>query len=270
MAVSGARILQTVDNALKVLAYLGESGEPRSLAQVTQALGLAKSVTHSLLFTLKQRGFAHQDPETREYALGLELFSLGQAAVRRLDLRRIARPAMVRLVAATGESTYLMVPGRNMSVLLDRADPPNPMRVTMEIGQEGYFHAGSSNKAILAFLPDAEIERIMQEVGLPALMVDTVTDAATLWRQIDEIRSLWHSYTEQESFEGIAGVAAPVFDWRGQVIASLGIAGLIQRLRPRRAELSRHVMSMAGAVSRQLGYVHKAGNPYDQTAEEAI
>lgn len=253
-APTTVRILQTADNALRLLLYLGESGQPRSLAEIAQAMDLAKSVTHSLLVTMKLRGFVTQNPDTRQYGLGLQLVTLGQAASRRLDLRNVAHPLMAELAVLTGESVYLMVPGRNHCVLLDRADPPNPIKVTMEVGQEGRFHAGSSNKAVLAYLPDAEIDRIIREVGLPALAEATPTDQATLREQIGEIRRLGYSYTEQESFEGIAGIAAPIFGAGGRLVGSVGLGGLVQRLGPRREELARAVMQTAAEISRLLGH----------------
>lgn len=250
---STVRILQTADNALRLLLYLGESPQPRSLAEVAQALDLGKSVAHSLLVTMKARGFVAQNPDTRYYSLGLQMVTLGQAASRRLDLRNVAHPLMANLAVLTGESVYLMVPGRNHCVLLDRADPPNPVRVTMEVGQEGLFHAGSSNKAVMAFLPDAEIARIIREVGLPKLAASTTTDPALLWEQIREIRRHGYAYTAEESFEGIAGVAAPIFGAGGKLVGSVGLGGMIQRLEPRRERLAEGVLQTAAEISRLLG-----------------
>lgn len=254
MTATGARVLQTADNALRALILLGASEEPRSLAEIARELSLAKSVAYNLMFTLTRRGFAHQDAKSRRYSLGLQLVSLGNHATQRLDLRRVARTHMQLLATETSESAYLMVPGRNMCVLLDRIDPPNPLKVTMEVGQEGYLHAGSSNKAILAFLPDEEINRIIEEVGLPSLAHLTPTTPDALWEQIRAIRAQGWAYTEEESFEGIAGLAAPIFDWQGKVVGSVGIAGLIQRLRPRTDLLALHVKEIAKAVSRDLGF----------------
>lgn len=261
MTGRGVRILQTADNALRVLECLKTSPNPRSLAQVTSELGLAKSVAYSLLFTLKERGFVDQDPNTRHYSLGLHLIALGQAAARRLDLRNIARSYMTELASFTKESVYLMVPGRNMSVLLDRADPQSPIQITMEIGQEGYFHAGSSNKAILAFMADEEIERIIRDVGLPSLRPDTITDPSVLRIQIGKIRESGYVYSAQESFQGIAGLAAPIFDWSGQVVASVGVAGLMQRISPRVDTLAPQVMKTAKCISKELGCVTPENAP---------
>jgi DNA-binding IclR family transcriptional regulator len=258
-----ARILQTVDNSLRILNYLGKVGQPRTLAEIAKAGGLAKSVTHSVLYTLRQRGFVEQDLLTRRYSLGLQLVTLGQVAARRLDLRTVAQPFMSELARLTDESVYLMVRGRNMCVLLDRVDPLNPLKVTMEVGQEGYFHAGSSNKAILAFLPDAEIERVIQEVGLPAFTAATITNRAALWAQVHEVRDRYYSYTEEESFVGIAGLAAPVMDRTGQVVASVGIAGVVQRLRLNQQACIPEVIRIAGGISAALGHVAGFDSPFN-------
>lgn len=253
------RILQTADHAISVLMQLAEPPGEWGVSELSRALGLARSVTHSLLQTLVARGIAAQNPQSRRYYLGLALVPLADAAARRFDLRAEARAALRELAAESDECAYLIVPAGDMCVVLDRADPSQVMRVTMEVGSRGHLHAGSNPKAILAFLPDEQIERVLAARGLPKRAPRTTTEAARLRRELEEIRARGYSFTEQEMFEGIAGVAAPVFDRTGAVVASIGIGGLLGRVR---AQKERHIeltLRAARDVSARLGYSGREG-----------
>ena len=257
------RKLQTVDNALRLLMHLARARGPVGVTQLSRELGLGKSVVHSLLSTLKARRFVEQDPDS-SYRLGYQLLVLGESVQGEMGIRRLALPVMRELVDYAQEAGYLMVPGRNVGILLDRVDPDNEVRVTMEIGQVSDLHAGASSKAILAFLSPGEIEEYIRETGLPRITRDTTTDPQELREELAEIRRRGYSYSEQQLFEGIAGLAAPVLDRHGRVVASVGLASLIQRLRPRREELAPAVMDAAGQISRSLGHRVRsgaAGNP---------
>lgn len=253
------RELRTVRNALRLLMSLAEPPGVRSVSQLSRDLGLGKSVVYSLLTTLKSFGFVEQDPH-RSYRLGYRILALAEAAQGNFGIRGVALPVMQKLARETEESVYLMVLGRFMGILLERVDPPNPIRVTMEVGQQGYLHAGSSHKVMLAFLGEEEIDEYIATTGLPRLTPHTITDPAELRRQLTEIRRRGYAYTEEESFEGIAGLAAPIFDRRGRVVASVGIAGLVQRLRVRYVNFVPLVVSAAEEISRALGHTCGAGN----------
>lgn len=247
------RPLQSVDNALRTLQLLARPPGHWGVTEVARELGVSKSVAHGLLGALRARQFAEQDPHTRRYRLGPALHLLSQASGSPFEVRRLAWPVMQRLARAADESVYLMVPVGLAAVLVERADPPNPVRVTMEVGMQGPLHAGSSPKAILAFMSDEEIQSVITH-GLPSLTRRTPTNPDHLWRQVAEYRQTGYVYTEEEAFEGVAGLAAPIYGPSGRVAGSLGVAGLIQRLRPKRQALPGPVIEAAREISGMLGH----------------
>ncbi len=247
------RMLQTVEKALRLLNRLAQPPGVLGVTELSKDLGLSKSVTYSLLSTLRKWGFVQQDSD-HKYKLGIQLLVLGQFVHQSLQIRNLALPVLRRVAQCTGESTYLMLLTGDKGTLIERADPPSPLRVTMEVGEQGELHAGSSPKVMLAFLPDFLIERFLYHRPLRRFTARTVTDPEILRQQLADIRRVGYAYTEEESFEGIAGLAAPIFDSRGAVVASVGVAGLIQRLRPRIAEIAPVVKDAAAEISGALGY----------------
>ncbi len=255
--MAGSRTLQSLDTGLRVLFCLAREPGEWGTAELSRELEIPKSVVHSVLATLRLHGLAEQDRVSRRYRLGPRSLELGRAAVSRNDLRLVARPVMQRLAAVTDESAYLVVPLGGEGVLLERADPANPIRVTMEVGSRGPLHAGAAFKVILAHLPDDTVRDILNRQGLPPVGPKTPSSVAELMDQLEAIRRLGYSYTEEETFKGVAGVAAAVFDATGQVVASLSLAGLIPRFRHRLERLRDDVTSAAATISERLG--HQSG-----------
>ncbi len=262
------RTLRTVDNALRLMTHLALPPGSWGVSQLSRELGLGKSVIHSLLQTLKARDFVEQDADLT-YRLGYQVLALGGAVQGQMGIRRVSLPEMHHLAEETQEAVYLMVLWRQRGVLLERVEPEQHVRVTMEVGQSGHLHAGGSNKIIMAFLTQAEIDRYILETGLRRFTPHTITDPELLREQLARIREHGYAYSEQESFEGIAGLAAPIFDHQGKVVASIGVAGIIQRLKPRLDEMVPHVVEAAGRISRALGHRVQVVSEYSSSGEDA-
>lgn len=257
--MTGKRTLSTVDNALRLMVHMARPPGSWGVSQLSRDLDLGKSVVHSLLQTLKARGFVEQDADS-SYRLGYSMLALSAAVSGQMGIRQLALPEMHELARRAEEAVYLMVLGRNEGILIERVDPSNHVRVTMEVGQTGHLHAGCSHKVMLAFLSDDEIDRYIEETGLPRLTPHTVTDPEQLRRDLAEVRRHGYVYTEQESFEGIGGVAAPIFDASDRPVASISLAGFMQRLQPRSEELAGYVLAAANRISRALGHTRVERN----------
>lgn len=247
------RIMLTVDKALLVMQALARRPGGWGVTELARHLGQGSSVVHAILQTLLARGFAEQEPLTKRYRLGPAVLSLAQALGSQADLRTVARGPMQALANATGECAYCYVPAGNASIAIHRAEPPEVLRVTTEVGAYSPLHAGSNPKAILAFLPPEQIERYLS-VPLEKPTVNSPTDPAVVARQLEEVRRSGYSYTEEELFEGIAGLAAPFFDAAGRVCGSVGVGGLISRVRANREEIARRTLEAARAISASLGF----------------
>jgi DNA-binding IclR family transcriptional regulator len=81
----------------------------------------------------------------------------------------------------------------------------------------------------MAYLPRAEREAIIRRRGLPALCPNTITDADRLEAELDQIRRQGYALSIEETDPGAWGIATPVWDRHGVVVAAIGVAGPIQR-----------------------------------------
>lgn len=246
-------MIQVVERALLALKFLAEHREVR-VADLARHLGVDKASAHRLLATLAEHGFVWQNAETRRYRLGPETLRLGRAFHKQNELVERLHPCLERLADRTGETVTLAVYDRGSALILDRVEGLDRVPTVSEVGLRAPIHAGGTCKVLLAHLPAEEFQFVVGRVGLAALTPRTITDAAALQLHLDEIRRQGYAISEGEVRPGFVGIGCPVFDYRGAVVASVGIAGPEERFPPRRRSvLIEEVRGTAREASRLLG-----------------
>lgn len=253
------RQLRTVTNALRLLRVMSEPPATRTVTALSRELGLGKSMVHSLLATLVNQGFVERMPD-HTYRLGLGALVVGESVRRMRDVRTVALPELRRLCETADEPVYLFARNADQGVLLERVVPNTRAHVTMEAGEHGPLHAGSHRKVLLAYADERTVERYLADRALVRFTPWTTVDADVLREQLAAIREAGVSYTEQEGYEGMAGVAAPIFDAAGGVVASVGVSTVLSRMRERRAEIEGLVRAAAERISAGLG--HSTAGPH--------
>jgi DNA-binding IclR family transcriptional regulator len=249
--------VQSVERAAAILRLLADEDEPLPLAQVAAALGLAKPTAHGILRTLEDVGFVEQDVPNGPYRVAADLFHLGRG--EKLDPNELRSRAMNwtdALAARTGESARVATFLRGRAEVAHhvfRADGGTQVLVTGSIVP---LHASALGKVLLAFYPGAARSVLRSE--LPALTARTITDRVALQRELAGIRDVGWAGSVGEVDPLVAGIAAPIRDRGGYVVAVVGIEGATERvcddrLRPRTA-LVNQVVRAGRAISRELGH----------------
>ena len=229
------------------------------VTHLAKEIGLTQATTHRLLQGLVQEGVVEQDQQHKLYRLGLDLFSLAAFAGGVQDLRSLARPVLLRLSASLSDTVILMVRSGFDAVCLDRIEGQFPIRTfTGDIGGRIPLGVGQGSLVILANLPDAEREEVLR-YNLPRIQHYNVYDEVYMRTEIN--RALSQGYTARNSglLEGMAGLAAPVFDRNGHVVAALSIGTHTARLNDERLPAVRDMLLReAKMLSSQI-------NPFDPT-----
>jgi DNA-binding IclR family transcriptional regulator len=247
--------VSSVANALGLLEILGRAGAPLTLAALVRRTGRPKSTLHRLLAALRAAGFVRQDPATGAYGLTIKLWSLGQSVFAGLDLARIAVPHLEALMSATDETSHVAVlDGIDTAVYLAMAECGQAVAVKTQIGDRLPAYGSSSGRSILAFQDDQAVADLLRR-PLTKYTADTVTDPSRLAEMLAAVRRLGYAVARGETYPERGGVAAPVRDHTGAVIAACGIAapvfrmdaGLVERCIPL-------VLAAAAAISDDLGY----------------
>lgn len=246
--------LSSVTSALLVLKVFSEEETEIGISSLAKRLGLAKSTVHRLAVTLASEGFLEQNPENGRYRLGLSLFALGALVRRRMDVSNQARPLLGLLRDSTQEAVHLAILAQTSIMYLYNLESSQAIGIRSYIGARKPAFCTCEGRVLLAFNAPELVASVIQE-GLVARTPKTNTDPKALQKALIEVRQAGYAIDDEESEVGMRGVAAPIRDISGKVIAAVGLAGPIQRLTKKDLRgLAPQVVSTADAISARLGY----------------
>ncbi|GAB6179825.1 IclR family transcriptional regulator [Desulfotomaculum defluvii] len=249
-------IIQSVDRAISILEVLEKSSEPLGVTEISHRLDLHKSTTFGLLSTLERKNLVYQEPESGKYKLGLRLLELGEQVQQRMNLRHQARPFLKKLVEEFKETVHLVVKVENDYVYIDKVDGPQAIRMYSQIGKRALMHCSGVGKAILAFLPTNEQEKIMTGIELESFTPNTISNFDKLSKHLEEIRQKGYSIDDEEIEMGLRCVAAPILNHRGEAIAAISIAGPTTRMTYERIQdLVQPIKETSLLISKTMGYM---------------
>ncbi|MFN0154287.1 MAG: IclR family transcriptional regulator [Gaiella sp.] len=257
MAKPGRSPRDPVGRAFHILSWMaGRDGGPWGVREIARALEMSPSTVQRLLRTLEDEQLIRQDAATGRYDVGVELLRLAWRASGLRSLREAAVPPMRDLVSATGETASLGLydSTRQQTCIVEIVEADTPFRFVPRLHEWRELHTGASGRAVMAFLPEEELEAILGQAELRAATERTITDPHALREVLAQVRRDGYALSEEERRLGGAGLAAPVFGPGGQVIAEIGIGVPTQRFdRAAALELAAHVVACASVVTAGIG-----------------
>ncbi|HEY2629785.1 MAG TPA: IclR family transcriptional regulator [Usitatibacter sp.] len=248
---------QTVQKAMNLLEALVRSNQPRRLTELSRELGLTKPNVYRLLSTLSVLGYVKKDPNTSLYSPTLKLWEMGSMLVRDVDLQSVAGPRLRKLCEDTGESIQLAVWDAGYVVYVDKVDSPQPLKAITSIGSRVPATVVSTGKALLAWLGPHALDSAMEHVKRYTPL--TMVKRKEIEKDLEETRERGYSINRGEFRVGVCGIAAPVRDRSGNVVASISVWGPEKNiLGSRRDELASMTVAASRDISREMGYVDTA------------
>lgn len=251
-----------VASVLKAISILHCFEGPRyrqSITDLSQRLGFPKSTVHALVKTLVAGGLLEQDCLTSQYCLSPEIIALSRAVRVNVELRDRAAPILRQLADDCRESVYLTVLDRKMCLYIYTIESPRRLLAVSALGDRVHLHCAAVGKAIMAYLPAAEVDDIIRTIGLPGFTANTITDPQALREELGRVRECGYAFDLEEHEPTVCCAAAPIRDSSGRVFAACSISG---RRHQGDEEALKHwatlVVSAADAISRRMGYVPSA------------
>jgi IclR family KDG regulon transcriptional repressor len=245
---------RSLERGLDILLTFSHESPFLSIEEISMRTGIPRSTCYRLVSTLKQKNLVDLSPDDGRYRLAMGAMKFHAIILESLDVASIARPFIKQLVRITGESVQLILRNKNTAVCIDKVESSEALRVRPDKGTIIGLHSGASGKAIMAFLPIEEQERIIKEVGLKKFGPNTLTDATQLKKNLEEIRRQKYAVSKEEIYVGVTALAAPIFDFEDNAIASVCVAGPMQRLtEDKLASFCGAVVETAKQISHHLG-----------------
>ena len=248
--------IQVLDRALALLDALSQQGPDLALGEISQSLKLHKSTAHRLIMVLERHRLLERNSRTGRYRLGLKLFELGTKAVSQLDLREQARPFLERLVLETGETVHLCIYDDGEVVYVDKVEPSRSVRLASSVGRRNPAYCTAVGKAIMAYLPEAQVEDAVRKHGLHPLTTKTVSTLAEFKTELERIRERGYSIDDEENEEGVSCVGAVVRGFDSDPMAAISVSGPTFRLgKEKVALIAQSVIAAADGLSKELGFL---------------
>ena len=194
-------VLETADRALKVLLFLAQDPKDLSISEISDKMSINKSTIYRILNTLYKNGFVSKNESNAKYRIGLKCLEIGNCIVRSLDLRNIARPFLEKLRDQTGETVNLVILNDGMALYIDQIESLHAVQMISSIGTREELHCTGVGKALLAFLPENEVDKIIAQHGLPQKTSQTITDPIRLKMHLDEIRERGYSIAQMKKLK---------------------------------------------------------------------
>jgi IclR family acetate operon transcriptional repressor len=254
--------VRVLDRAIRILYTLSD-GAPRTLTQLSQAIGLSSSTTFRLLATLSFHDLVQRNEESGSYTLGLGCLELARHYLTNSDIRREALPELERLRDESAESVHLAIMDKMEVVYLEKLQGLHGVGLmSSRVGGRAPAHCTGLGKVLLAYTPVESVREHYAEKVLDKYSEKTITCLDKLVEHLREVRRQGYAFDLGEHEPEIRCIAAPVYDFSGRVVGAISVSGTAPRLDPVRKNqaLISRVVQTACAISARLGYREQSQN----------
>lgn len=239
---------------LAILDAFSAGQDDLGVNEIARLVDMHKSTVSRLCSTLEQAGYLARDTVTDKYRLGARIRQLTGASSRDVALGDAARDILTQLAETSGDTVTMVVRDGLDITTIDVVEGPTMMRMQARVGARVQVHASAGAKAVLAWLPEEQLRRVIDAWPLARLTPNTVTDKEELIRQLASLRERGYSIDNEEIEIGLRCVGAPVRNQAGEVIAAIAISAPRFRLRPEDFDrFGAMVRQAADAISARLG-----------------
>jgi DNA-binding IclR family transcriptional regulator len=243
----------SLERGLAILEILVKSRAGLSLSQATRQLNLPKSSVHCLLRTLEKTGHVYKDKSCGKYRVSLSICDLAREALQGISLREQAKPILRKLAERTHMTVHMAVLEQRSCVLIEKVTPPQAPRTATWVGKQLALHCTAVGKAMLAYLPEEEVDELILNQGLIRYNDNTICSIRQLKQELQMIRVRGYSLDDEEEEIGVRCLGAAIFSANKEVIAALSIVGEASQISQENlSHLHRDVVETANLVSEQV------------------
>lgn len=252
METGYSKNVPAVEQAARLLLALVRKAPTRpNLTDLCRTVGIHKSKGYAILNTLQSFGFVQRETDGKRYALGPGLIRLGRASLENLNFKELADPLLAGLARGTGNPAFFGLLADQHVFIVAKNEAEIPLGLTVRIGQRYPLSHGAHGKAIAAFLPEAERERLLEQDKLFFHGDPSRLDRRRLAKELECCRRLGFAEDPGDMHPQIQALAAPVMGSDGNLSGVVFITGLIPGNRMR--TYGRQVAESARQLSRLLG-----------------
>jgi DNA-binding IclR family transcriptional regulator len=240
----------TVGKALDVLDRVAAHGRPVRFSDLLDQSPFPKATLYRLLQTLTSQRMLAYDPDRQTYAPGMRLVRLAHAAWAQSSLAPIARPHIDRLSGMVGETVHLAQLDHGQVLYVDKRNARDPVQMFSQAGKVGPAYCTGVGKAMLAFLPEPQLDEALQRQSWHRFTDKTHVSPDSLRAELHQTRARGFCFDDEEHEPGIICVAAPILGAAGQALGALSVTSTTTRHSlDRLADLAPQIRQTAQAIA---------------------
>ncbi len=248
-----AHSVGTLEKTLRILELVSESPKGLRLKEISEKTGFNKSTVYRFLVHLEREGYLIRNG-SQAYVLGIKFIEMATRGNWVEGLRSVSWPFLLELQRAVPETVNLGVLDLDYVLYIEVLESPHAFRLVSTPGMKRPLHCTGLGKALLAFLPQPDQERLLAAFDFSRQTPRTITSPVRFRKELAQIRERGYAIDDEEAVVGSRCVAAPILDSKQRAIAAVSVAGPTSRIsRASVPSLTRSVMGTAAAVSAAIG-----------------
>lgn len=247
--------IEVTGKIFALLEYFVErSSDAKSVPflEIAAAVPFARTTVHRILYSLEKLGYIEKDGTRARYELGSKFFELTGPAIHFRRLQAVSKSVMQNLLLRFGETINLGVLDNGGVTYIDVLQSPSALRIAAVPGERNPVHSTSLGKAMLAFMPEQEVEAILNRHPLIKRTPRTITQKKHFLEHLASVRESCIALDMEENLTGVVCVAAPIHDQSGRVIAGISISGPATRMEPKMSKIQQELKEAAQSITRML------------------
>ena len=222
------KTVRAAERTLKILFVIAGAPAPLSLAEISAAADVDKATALRLLATLEAFRLVHRDEQSRKFTVGSGAWQLANSY--QAELKSIAEPHLRTLRDRTEETVSLVVARGLERVVVMAMEASHELRVVPALNRVTPVYSGASGKVLMAFMPEAERDRVIDLTGLKPVNERSVTDRESFLATLEAVRRQGYAVSAGDVTLGAVAIAAPVSGPQGAVAAAVSLRGPEARL----------------------------------------
>lgn len=241
----------SLSRGLRVISSFDRDHSRLTLTEVALRCELNRAATRRFLFTLEALGYVQTDGKL--FWLAPKILELGYAYLTSQPIVETVQPFIERVSCATGESCSVSVLDDCDVIYVARHLTHHIMSVTLNVGTRLPAYVTSMGRAILASLPDDEVDAILEASDLKKLTDNTIVDKALLKAELSKVRENGYAIVSEELEMGLRSIAVPIKSTRGNVVAAINVS--TQAARMSEDQLRERILPPLCAAAKEIGGV---------------
>lgn len=239
---------RSIERSLDILECFLDNKHGLSLMEIAEKSELSPSTAHRILNSLLSRHFLERNSDNKKFFLGSKIARLGNISLSSIDenFKEISKIFMIELRDKYNENASLYVLEGESKLCIERVQSSRALRQIINIGERMSINKGSVGRVFLAYMDDEKLKSFTEK-----------HDNIDL-ENVRKVKDKGFTFSNGEREEGLVGIAAPIFNIKGKMIAVLSLSGpSIRFLNENLTDKINDTINTAKKISNSLGYIEK-------------